>query len=74
MDRHITLNHFDFDRGENLFLKVASKDSQVLCDICNMSSNEETIHLFKPEHSSVTEETWLCDSCADEEFGEGNWD
>ena len=74
MDRHITINHFDFDRGENLFIKVASKDSQVLCDMCDISSNEDTIRLFKPAHSSVTQETWLCESCADIEFGEGNWD
>ena len=69
MDKHITINHFD--RPARSHFSEARREA---CDTCNMSSNEETIHLFKPEHSSVTKETWLCDSCADEEFGEGNWD
>jgi hypothetical protein len=80
MDKHITINHFD---RQNLFFNVARRKEEysrsgptieaVPCDTCHLNSNTTEIFLFKPEHSSVIENTWLCESCANEEFGKGNW-
>jgi len=71
MDKHMTINHFD---RQNLFFSVAGRGLQVSCDTCHLKSKTTEIFLFKPEHSSVIENTWLCAICADEEFGKGNWE
>ena len=55
MDHHITINYFE-------------RESQEHCHICNLRGSDNALFLFTPEHSSVTEDTWLCMTCADVEF------
>ncbi len=58
MDKHITINNFEF---------------QEHCHICMKIGSHTPLFLYTPDNAFVTEDTWLCMDCAEVEFDDG-WD